>query len=165
MRILAFLSQLYKPTSYDQMANSSPDLPPSPPNSVPTAPTSPHRFVTGSAPTSPCRSLPKEDNLEAMLYTRPTDIQVWGGYRLDLMLEPVSEDLICGLCSGVAKESVQTIHCGAVFCKSCMEQAFVRAKPQRRKKMSSPGLSGGKSHSADHLALLKIECPKEGCSV
>ena len=158
MQMLAFLSQLYKPTSYDKMANPSPDLSPSPSNSVPTAPTSPNRFVTGSAPTSPCRSLPKEDNLEALLYTRPAHSQTWGGYRQDLVLEPVSEDLICGLCAGVAKESVQTIHCGAVFCKSCMEQAFVGAKPLRRKKMSSPGLTGS-------TEIVKIECPKEGCNV
>ena len=153
MRLLASFSQFYKPTSPIPMASPLQELPPSPPNSVPT----PH------PPTSPCRSLPKEDNLEALLYTKPAHSQVWGGYRLDLMRESVSEDLICGLCAGVAKESVQTIHCGAVFCKSCLEQAFLKAKPTRKKKMSSPSKSGTKSHSPEHSH--KIECPKDGCCV
>ena len=73
------------------------------------------------------------------------------------MVEYVSEDLICGLCKGVAKESVQTIHCGAVFCKSCVEQAFAKVG-RRRKKMSNPSLSPIIDHSA------KIECPKVGCT-
>ena len=73
------------------------------------------------------------------------------------MVESVSEELICGLCKGVAKESVQTIHCGAVFCKSCMEQTFAKVS-KRRKKMSNPSFSP----TIDHI--VKIECPKVGCT-
>lgn len=95
--------------------------------------------------------------LDAMLFVRSPHSQNWGGYKLELMVESVSEDLICGLCKGVAKESVQTIHCGAVFCKSCMEQAFPRVV-MRRKKMSN----AGSSPIID--SVVKIECPKVGCT-
>ncbi|KAI6652328.1 TNF receptor-associated factor 5 [Oopsacas minuta] len=124
---------------------------------TPTAPTSPQRYISGSTSTSPCRSLP-EDMLDAMLYVRSPHSQHWGGYKLDLMRDPVSDDMICALCKGVAKESVQTIHCGAVCCKSCMEQAFAKVN-RRRKKMSNPGFSHGA------IEQIKIDCPKEGCSV
>ena len=96
--------------------------------------------------------------IDAMLFVRSPHSQNWGGYKLELMVESVSEDLICGLCKGVAKESVQTIHCGAVFCKSCMEQAFTKVV-RRRKKMSNP------CSSPIIDAFGKIECPKVGCTV
>lgn len=173
-----------KPITTQLPRRNSPTLshsssPPNNPLFSPLPPTS--KFRQSPYPPSPPLSTSassKEETLEMYLYTKcPLNIVQCGGYTLTLFIDNISDDLKCGICGSLARDSVQTLHCGGLFCKVCIDMAFACTRnnnntihsnssnnkavsPLRKTSYTLATTRQEELYSND----LKIDCPNTNCT-
>ena len=88
-----------------------------------------------------------------------------GGHDLNFVDPP--DDLVCMICHLVAREAQQTVCCGKVFCRSCVEEIQTRLGSYRcpNCRKDAPRVFAD-LRSDRHIKQLKVSCENEcaGCS-